>query len=130
MQDYSECPCSGNTLGRLLHAAVLAVLARGPLHGYAVMERLVELRMFRGQHPDPAGVYRILRSLEKSGFISGDWDLEGSGPRRRVYHMTPEGFGCLTRWRETLLVYRDGITEIIDAVNRGLHGDNPESPAD
>ncbi len=120
MQDFSKCPCSGSTLGRMLHATILAALARGPLHGYAVGEYLSGLKMFREQRPDPAGVYRILRSLEKSGFISGKWDLAGSGPRRRIYYVTPEGVGCLARWQKTLMAYRAGIDEIINTVNEGV----------
>ena len=113
MTQFERCPCSGNTLGKLLHAAILTVLAEGPLHGYRLLERLAGLRILRGERPDPAGVYRVLRSLEKSGFVSGEWDLTRPGPARRVYRVTAEGRGCLETWLGTLQMYRDAVDELI-----------------
>ncbi len=113
MARFERCPCSGSTLGKLLHAAVLTVLAEGPIHGYLLLERLARLHILRGERPDPAGVYRILRSLEKSGFVSGEWDLSRPGPARRVYRVTDEGRDCLETWLGTLRAYRDAMDELI-----------------
>jgi len=131
---FEQCPCSGNTLGKLLHAAILTVLADGSLHGYRLMERLANLQVLRGERPDPAGVYRILRSLEASGFVSGEWDLSRPGPARRIYRVTPEGRRCLETWLQTLMTYRDSIDELVgmaaatlatppeDGTNTGIDG--------
>ncbi len=131
---FEQCPCSGNTLGKLLHAAILTVLADGSLHGYRLMERLANLQVLRGERPDPASVYRILRSLEASGFVSGEWDLSRPGPARRIYRVTPEGRRCLETWLQTLMTYRDSIDELVgmaaatlapppeDGTNTGIDG--------
>ncbi len=114
MTRFEDCPCSGSTLGKLLHAAILTELgAAGRIHGYRLLEKLAELRILRGARPDPAGVYRVLRSLEKSGYVSSEWDLSGSGPARRVYVITDEGRACLETWLGTLREYREAVDDLI-----------------
>ena len=50
--NLDECPCSGKTLARVLKPAILALLAKEPMHGYRIARRLLELSMFRSQPPD------------------------------------------------------------------------------
>lgn len=69
---------------------VLAVLAEGPCHGYAIA-REVERRskdLFRLRE---GSLYPALRVLEQDKFILGEWDTQGSGPARKVYRITAEG---------------------------------------
>lgn len=71
-----------------LDAMILAVLARGPLHGYAVIEEL--RRRSSGSLSVPEGtVYPALHRLELAGFLSSTWS-DGSR-RRRVYRLTVRG---------------------------------------
>ena len=71
-----------------LDALILGVLARGPLHGYAIIE---ELKQRSGGSLDlPEGtVYPALHRLEASGLLSSTWS-EGAR-RRRVYRLTSRG---------------------------------------
>lgn len=94
-----SCPCRGSSLDRLVQPAVLGLLARGRRHGYALVEGIASLEERR---PDPAGVYRTLRAMERRGLVAGTWDLSVSGPPRRVYAITPLGRECLRRWAESL----------------------------
>ena len=89
--DFTECPCSGKWLGRLLHPAVMAVLAEAPLHGYRIAQRLEEMAMFKNQPPDHGGIYRLLKSMEDDGFVVAAWDLTESGPAKRRYELTADG---------------------------------------
>jgi transcriptional regulator len=76
------------TLKGHLDALILGVLARGPLHGYAIIE---ELKQRSGGSLDlPEGtVYPALHRLEASGLLSSTWS---EGPRRRrVYRLTARG---------------------------------------
>ncbi len=113
MLSFDDCPCTGGNLAKLLHPAILVMLAEGPHHGYRLIDRLASLRILRGERPDPAGVYRVLRSLEQSGFVTGEWNLERPGPARRVYAITAEGRLCLETWLQTLQAYRDGVDELM-----------------
>jgi PadR family transcriptional regulator, regulatory protein PadR len=90
---------------------VLAVLNRGPLHGYGIIEAL--LVSSNGRLDVPAGtVYPALHRLERSGLISSSWQ-EASPRNRRVYALTPAGRRALdherTRWQE----FADVITTVL-----------------
>lgn len=111
--DLNECPCSGKTLARLLQPAVMSILAGGPAHGYAIAQSLRRLSMFRGQGPDPAGIYRLLKTMEDGGLVASNWDLEGSGPAKRRYRLTAGGRKCLARWVRTLEQYEQAIGELL-----------------
>jgi transcriptional regulator len=72
-----------------LDALILAVLADGPLHGYAIIEKLK--RRSDGALELPEGtVYPALHRLEAGGLLSSEWS-EGDGRRRRVYELTRRG---------------------------------------
>jgi len=83
-----------------LDGLLLAVLAAGPLHGYAVIEELK--RRSGGELALPEGtVYPALHRLERSGLLSSAWSDRGR--RRRVYSLTRSGRRELglrrERWR-------------------------------
>ena len=67
----------------------MAVLANGPLHGYAVIEAL---RQRSGGIFDlPEGtIYPALHRLEAQGLLSSAWQ-DASPRRRRVYALTANG---------------------------------------
>src|SRR5947209_8671330 len=76
------------TLKGHLDALILAVLATGPLHGYAVIEELK--RRSSGALTVPEGtVYPVLHRLEAAGLLKSTWS--GGARRRRVYHLTALG---------------------------------------
>ena len=78
-----------------LDLLLLAVLERGPAHGYALIESLRERS--GGTFDLPEGtVYPALHRLESDGLLSSDWS-EDSGRRRRVYRLTPKGVEALSR---------------------------------
>jgi PadR family transcriptional regulator PadR len=72
-----------------LDALLLAVLARGPLHGYAIIEELG--RRSDGALALPEGtVYPALHRLEAAGLLTSAWST-AEGRRRRVYELTRRG---------------------------------------
>ena len=86
-----------------LDMIVLAALAAGPAHGYAVIE---EIRRKSGQAFDlPEGtIYPALHRLEQAGLLSSRWVVAESGRQRRVYTLTQRGGRALTErravWRQ------------------------------
>jgi PadR family transcriptional regulator, regulatory protein PadR len=88
-----------------LDALVLAVLAPGPLHGYAIIAELK--RRSGGALALPEGtVYPALHRLERSGLLASEWS--DGGRKRRVYRLTPRGRRGLGErrgeWREFVAV--------------------------
>lgn len=110
---FSQCPCTGKTLAKIVQPAVLAVLAEQPLHGYLIVQRLSEMMMFRGECPDPAGVYRVLRSMDRRGLVTSSWDLGKTGPAKRRFTLTANGRACLKQWAQTLEHYARSIEDLL-----------------
>src|SRR4051812_36450268 len=88
----------GEMLKGHLDMIVLAALAGGPAHGYAVIE---EIRRKSGQSFNlPEGtVYPALHRLEEAGLLSSRWTTAESGRRRRVYALTRRGEAALAEQR-------------------------------
>lgn len=77
-----------------MRIALLILLSRKPCHGYEMMKE-VEDRTEGFWKPTAGGVYPILQSLEKAGYIKGEW-----GPQKRKrknYHLTESGKLILDR---------------------------------
>jgi transcriptional regulator len=69
---------------------VLKILARGPLHGYAITARIHEisddvLRVEEGS------LYPALHRMEEAGWIKAKWKITDNNRRGRVYEITAEG---------------------------------------
>ena len=118
----ATCPCTGGTLDKLIQPAILAVLAKGPLHGYKLAERIGRMPLFRGQKPDLSGVYRALKAMERQDFVVSSWDLSENGPAKKSYQLTEAGGQCLLHWIETLEQYRQGITVLLKTARTALAG--------
>ncbi len=81
-----------------LDMIVLAALAAGPAHGYAVIE---EIKHRSGEKFDlPEGtVYPALHRLEHAGLLASHWVTAESGRKRRVYALTRPGSRALADQR-------------------------------
>jgi len=92
----------GEALKGHLDLLLLAILAEGPAHGYAVIESL-RLRS-NGLFDLPEGtVYPALHRLESQGLLRSRWQ-EDAPRRRRVYELTSKGQQSLAKrqdeWRK------------------------------
>ena len=76
----------------MLAVSLLAFLKNGAAHGYQLARRLADAGL-----PDCDGgtLYRTLRHIEESGFVSSYWDTEG-GHARRMYSLTGSGDSYLS----------------------------------
>ncbi len=94
-----------------LDGLVLAVLERGPLHGYGVVQAL--LLSSGGALEVPTGtVYPALHRLERSRLISAKENTV-AGRRRRVYTLTAAGRRALARERTSWQEFSSVITAVI-----------------
>ena len=84
---------SGQALKGHLDLLLLAIIAHGPKHGYAVID---ELRLNSDEVFDlPEGtVYPALHRLQKAGYLDSSWS-EVQGRRRRTYTLTKRGSSAL-----------------------------------
>ena len=104
----------GQALKGHLDLLLLAILADGAQHGYAIID---ELRRRSDEAFDlPEGtVYPALHRLQKGGYLSSEW-TEVHGRRRRTYRLTENGRGALGEQR---LAWND-FTEAMSRVLKGV----------
>lgn len=76
---------------------VLAALAAGPAHGYAVVEA-VRVRSAGAFDLAEGTVYPALYRLERQGLLDSAWSDAGAR-RRRIYTLTRHGQSELTQQR-------------------------------
>ncbi len=72
-----------------IRMGVLILLNKKPSHGYEIMKE-INSRTKGFWQPTPGGVYPILSSLEKSGFIKGQWEVQ-KNRKVKVYKITQSG---------------------------------------
>jgi DNA-binding PadR family transcriptional regulator len=96
----------------------MMILAKGPLHGYRIVQEAARTPILAGSRPDRTGVYRVLRGLEEGGYVVSSWQLSESGPARKSYCLTPEGRECLARWIETLEDYHRAVGKLLSAARK------------
>ncbi len=96
-----------------LDMIVLAALASGPAHGYAVIE---EIRRKSGRAFDlPEGtIYPALHRLEQAGLLASHWVTADSGRRRRVYKLTRTGERALAQRRAVWQQFSDAIGGLLE----------------
>jgi len=94
------------------------ILTKGPLHGYRIVQEAALTPILAGNRPDRAGVYRVLRSLEKQGYVVCSWELSQSGPAKKSYRLTAEGRECLANWIKTLEKYHRATGKLLSAARK------------
>ena len=113
------CPCQGGTLVRFVQPIILSILSEEPSHGYAILQKIGQTRLWKTEMPDPAGVYRTLKDMEERGLIASTIDVQGQ-TERKLYSLTDEGRNCRESWLDTLQDYRLGISEVISALDKAM----------
>jgi PadR family transcriptional regulator, regulatory protein PadR len=92
-----------------LDLLILKVTAIGPVHGYAIAQRLEQ--MSRGAVQVPEGsLYPALHRLENRGFLAADWKQTETGRDAKFYRLTRKG-------RTQLEAETAGWARLIEAVS-------------
>jgi DNA-binding PadR family transcriptional regulator len=118
MEFSPNCPCKGGTLDKLIQPALLAVLSKGPSHGYQIAEQIGKMPNSSGEKPDTSGIYRFLKSMEKNGLVVSSWESPATGHAKRLFEITESGKVCLSRWVETLEQYLTTITSLLETTRK------------
>jgi len=77
---------------------VLRVLQSGPLHGYAIAQRIRQLSS-EVLEAEEGALYPALQRILLEGWVSARWGKSETGRRVRFYQLTPEGLRQLKRER-------------------------------
>ncbi|MEU6062252.1 PadR family transcriptional regulator [Streptomyces sp. NPDC047097] len=79
---------------------LLALLARGPAHGYELKQDLEQLLGAAYPPTNVGQIYVTLGRLEKSGLIEGEEIAQESRPNKKIYRLTEAGQEALSAWFE------------------------------
>jgi PadR family transcriptional regulator PadR len=91
-----------------LDLLILKVIALGPVHGYAIAQRLEQVS--RGVVQVPEGsLYPALHRLENRGHLTADWKQTETGREAKFYRLTRKG-------RKQLEAEAAGWQRLIDAI--------------
>jgi transcriptional regulator len=73
-----------------LDLLILKVVALGPLHGYAIAQRLQQISrdVVRVQQ---GSLYPALHRLENRALLTADWKLSDTGREAKFYRLTAKG---------------------------------------
>jgi PadR family transcriptional regulator PadR len=101
-----------------LDMLVLQVLAAGPLHGYAIAQRLRQIS--RDVVKVPQGtLYPALHRLENRKLLAAEWKASETGRNAKHYRLTHKG-------RAQLKLESESWERLADAVKAILHGPEGE----
>ena len=78
-----------------IRIATLILLSKNPHHGYEIMKEIRE-RTGGFWKPTAGGIYPILKNLQESGYIQGEWDAK-TKRRKKTYKITRAGRAVLKR---------------------------------
>ncbi|MFG2194705.1 PadR family transcriptional regulator [Streptomyces sp. NPDC048639] len=79
---------------------LLALLAKGPAHGYELKLALEKLLGAAYPQPNVGQIYVTLSRLEKAGLIEGQEVAQSSRPNKRTYQLTDAGREAVAAWFE------------------------------
>lgn len=73
-----------------LDLLILRTLQTGPMHGWAISERIQQISQDVLQ-VNQGSLYPALHRLEHQGWIKAEWGVSELGRRARFYKLTPSG---------------------------------------
>ena len=97
-----------------LDLLILKVVALGPLHGYAIGQRLQQISrdVVRVQQ---GSLYPALHRLENRGLLAADWRESDTGREAKFYRLTAKGRAQLGSEQERWRSLTEAVGLILDA---------------
>ncbi|MGA9627028.1 MAG: PadR family transcriptional regulator, partial [Bryobacteraceae bacterium] len=77
-----------------LDLLILKIVALGPVHGYAIAQRLQQVSRDVVQVPQ-GSLYPALHRLENRGLMTADWKETETGREAKFYRLTRQGLARL-----------------------------------
>ena len=96
-----------------LDLLILKVVALGPLHGYAIAQRLQQISRDVVQVPQ-GSLYPAVYRIEQRGWISSKWGTNDTGRKAKFYTLTKAG-------RKQLLVEEESWDLLANAIAKIRH---------
>jgi transcriptional regulator len=99
-----------------LDLLILKIIALGPIHGYAISQRLEQVS--RGVVQAPEGsLYPALHRLENRDLLAADWKQTDTGREAKFYRLTRKGRAALTQEEASWNRLTDAVSLILGLSN-------------
>jgi PadR family transcriptional regulator PadR len=113
MPDKSDLP--QGTLDLL----ILKIIALGPVHGYAIAQRLQQVSRDVVQVPQ-GSLYPALHRLENRGLLIADWKATETGREAKFYRLTRKGRTHLDAEAESWQRLTEAVARILKLSEAGV----------
>lgn len=122
------CTCAMGNLSRFIEPVVLLLLQKkGASYGYDLAQEL-PAHALTDAEVERGALYRTLRQLEANGHVTSEWEVDDSGPARRIYRLTADGRKHLEEWTEVLAHVADAMNRFVREASRELARENGGRP--
>ena len=108
----AESPKS-DLLQGTLDVLILKIVALGPVHGYAIAQRLQQMSRDVLQ-VQQGSLYPALHRLEKRGWVRAEWAASETGRDARFYTLTREGKRQLEDQRANWMRLSTAVTTVLN----------------
>jgi transcriptional regulator len=96
-----------------LDLMILTLLAREPMHGYGISQRLAALSHDEF-HVNPGSLFPSLYRLEEDGRLKAEWRPTENNRRAKYYTLTAAGRRQLARHRERWNRIAFAVTSVLE----------------
>jgi transcriptional regulator len=96
-----------------LDLMILTILAREPMHGYGISQRLTQLSHHHFQ-VNPGSLFPSLYRLEQDGKLKADWRASDNNRKAKYYKLTASGRKQLEQHRERWDRVAFAITSVLE----------------
>jgi PadR family transcriptional regulator PadR len=96
-----------------LDLMILTILARDPLHGYGISQRLAVLSHDQFQ-VNPGSLFPSLYRLEQDGKLKAEWRPSENNRRAKYYRLTASGRKHLEQHRERWSRVSVAVTSVLE----------------
>jgi PadR family transcriptional regulator, regulatory protein PadR len=101
-----------------LDLLILRIVALGPIHGYAIAQRIQQMSR-EALQVQQGSLYPALHRLEYKKFLIADWKATETGREAKFYRLTPKGKGQLQSETESWA----RLTEVVGLILQGPQGE-------
>ncbi|WP_106494816.1 PadR family transcriptional regulator [Lentibacillus sp. Marseille-P4043] len=95
----------------ILEGCILSIIKQQPTYGYELSVRLQEFGL---ADVSEGSIYPILLRLQKEKLIEGVMKKSESGPKRKYYHLTPDGEQALIEFIHHWETIKHPVDQIIE----------------
>jgi PadR family transcriptional regulator, regulatory protein PadR len=96
-----------------LDLLILKAISLGPMHGWAISERLRDVSKAMLQIPQ-GSLYPALHRLERRGWISAEWGASDNNRRAKYYELTRSGRNQLQREADAWRTLTTAVSLVLD----------------